>query len=63
MARDERMESAAAERVHIGDGAEDDAAQIRYSLTALGEAVVTERARARFHGFGPCPVALLNAAG
>ncbi len=32
-------------------GEDDD--EIRYSLTALGEAVVSER-RGRFRGFGPC---------
>jgi hypothetical protein len=33
----------------------DDADQIRYSLTALGEAAVAERSRRpRFRGFGPC---------
>jgi hypothetical protein len=34
----------------LGD---DDADLIRYSLTALGEAVLSER-RGRFRGFGPC---------
>ncbi len=34
---------------------DDDAAEIRYSLTALGEAAVGERIRrVRFRGFGPC---------
>ena len=32
---------------------DDEAAEIRYSLTALGEAVLSER-RGRFRGFGPC---------
>ena len=33
----------------------DDFEEIRYSLTALGEAAVSERSRApRFRGFGPC---------
>ena len=33
----------------------DDAEEIRYSLTALGEAAVSERSRPpRFRGFGPC---------
>ena len=31
----------------------DDDDEIRYSLSALGEAVVSER-RGRFRGFGPC---------
>ena len=35
------------------DAADDDAAEIRYSLTALGEAVLNDR-RGRFRGFGPC---------
>jgi hypothetical protein len=34
--------------------AEDEAADIRYSLTALGEAVVAERRGRPFRGFGPC---------
>jgi hypothetical protein len=37
---------------------DDDVADIRYSLTALGEAVLTDadakRRRRRFRGFGPC---------
>jgi hypothetical protein len=35
---------------------DDDEAQIRFSLTALGEAVVSDRDRRRpkFRGFGPC---------
>lgn len=45
------------------DDAADDLAEIRYSLTALGEAVVADRARARFRGFGPCFVAKLEVAG
>jgi hypothetical protein len=32
---------------------DDEAAEIRYSLTALGEAVLSDR-RGRFRGFGPC---------
>ena len=32
----------------------DDDAEIRYSLTVLGEAVVSERRGRRFRGFGPC---------
>jgi len=33
----------------------DEPDEIRYSLTALGEAVVSERRRGpRFRGFGPC---------
>jgi len=38
--------------------AEDDAAEIRYSLTALGEAALGHDPRrgrgSRFRGFGPC---------
>ncbi len=41
----------------------DDLAEIRYSLTALGEALVTDRIRTRFRGFGPCPVAKIKVAG
>ncbi|MFY9780334.1 MAG: hypothetical protein WAJ85_07475 [Candidatus Baltobacteraceae bacterium] len=33
---------------------DDEAAEIRYSLTALGEAVLAERRGKRFRGFGPC---------
>jgi hypothetical protein len=33
---------------------DDEAADIRYSLTALGEAVLAERRGKRFRGFGPC---------
>jgi hypothetical protein len=37
---------------------DDDADEIRYSLTALGEAVLAEEGRRtrgpRFRGFGPC---------
>jgi hypothetical protein len=33
---------------------EDESAEIRYSLTALGEAVLAERQGKRFRGFGPC---------
>jgi hypothetical protein len=33
----------------------DEPDEIRYSLTALGEAIVSERRRGpRFRGFGPC---------
>lgn len=42
---------------------EDEAAEIRYSLSALGERLVAERARPRFRGFGPCPVAFSTVAG
>jgi hypothetical protein len=39
---------------------EDDEAQdIRYSLTALGEAVVSERRGRVFRGFGPCTMAVV----
>ncbi len=41
--------------------AADDVEAIRYSLTALGEAFVADRARARFRGFGPCTVATIGA--
>jgi hypothetical protein len=34
--------------------AEDEAAEIRYSLTALGEAVVSDLRGRPFRGFGPC---------
>jgi len=50
-------------RVTEREEAEDDAAEIRYSLTALGEALVVERARTRFRGFGPCSISVLKAAG
>ncbi|GAC1397641.1 MAG: hypothetical protein NVS2B8_17060 [Vulcanimicrobiaceae bacterium] len=43
--------------------ASDDLAQIRYSLSALGEAFVADRKRARFRGFGPCNVAKIGVAG
>jgi hypothetical protein len=33
---------------------DDDAIQIRYSLTALGEAHLEQRRGKRFRGFGPC---------
>jgi hypothetical protein len=36
------------------DVEDDEAAEIRYSLTALGEAVLAERRGRRFRGFGPC---------
>lgn len=39
---------------------DDEAAEIRYSLTVLGEAVLAERKGARFRGFGPCPAARLH---
>ena len=50
----ESAERVAADRLRE---AADDAAEIRYGLTALGEALVADRARVRFRGFGPCPVA------
>lgn len=50
----------AARRDATADG-EDDVAEIRFSLTALGEAVVAERARRRFLGFGPCGATLPSA--
>jgi hypothetical protein len=34
--------------------ADDEAAEIRYSLTALGEAAVSDRRGRPFRGFGPC---------
>ncbi len=47
-----------ADRSPRGSDADDDEAEIRFSLTALGEAVLAEngpRSRARnFRGFGPC---------
>jgi hypothetical protein len=36
------------------DLTDDEAAEIRYSLTALGEAVVSDRRGRLFRGFGPC---------
>lgn len=45
------------------EAANDDAAEIRYSLTALGEALVAERSSVLFRGFGPCSVAELKIAG
>lgn len=45
------------------EASDDDAAEIRYSLTALGEALVAERSKVRFRGFGPCSVATLKIAG
>jgi hypothetical protein len=36
---------------------DDDAAEIRFSLTALGEALVAERRGRPFRGFGPCAAA------
>ena len=51
-----------AARDAAGDAA-DDLAEIRYSLTALGEALVADRARTRFRGFGPCAVAQIGFAG
>ena len=33
---------------------DDEAAEIRFSLTALGEALVNERRGRPFRGFGPC---------
>ncbi len=41
----------------------DDLADIRYSLSALGETFVAERRRARFRGFGPCAIAVLPPVG
>jgi hypothetical protein len=38
----------------------DDDAEIRYSLTVLGEAVVSERRGRRFRGFGPCQTGRSN---
>ena len=40
--------------VDEADLAEDEAAEIRCSLTALGEAAVSERRGRPFRGFGPC---------
>ncbi len=34
-----------------------DAAEIRYGLTPLGEALIAEEAGPRFRGFGPCSIA------
>ena len=42
---------------------DDDLAEIRFSLTVLGEALVADRARTRFRGFGPCSVAKIGVAG
>lgn len=42
---------------------EEDVREIRYGLTARGEAVVAERAAIRFRGFGPCTVASLKIVG
>jgi hypothetical protein len=42
---------------HRAGDAEDDVAEIRYSLTALGEAALAEDRTTRgelFRGFGPC---------
>ena len=36
---------------------EDEALEIRYSLTALGEAIASERRGRLFRGFGPCTMA------
>ncbi len=36
---------------------DDEAADIRFSLTALGEALVGERRGKPFRGFGPCAAA------
>lgn len=45
------------------EASSDDVDEIRYSLTALGEAFVAERVTVRFRGFGPCAVATLKIAG
>ena len=38
---------------------QEDAAEVRYGLTALGEALIAEREGARrFRGFGPCAFAV-----
>lgn len=50
----ERRELAGAEASERED---DEAAEIRYSLTALGEAVLAERRGRLFRGFGPCAMA------
>ncbi len=39
------------------DDRDDDASEIRYSLTALGEAAVSDRRGRLFRGFGPCVAA------
>ena len=36
---------------------DDEALEIRYSLTALGEAIASERRGRVFRGFGPCTMA------
>lgn len=59
---DERIPPQAADAAEVADP-NDDAAEIRYSLTALGEALVSERSRTRFRGFGPCSVASFKIAG
>ena len=41
---------------------DEEAAEIRYSLTALGEAVLAERRGRRFRGFGPCAAAAASGA-
>ena len=42
------------------EAAEDEVTQIRFSLTALGEALLVERKGKRFRGFGPCSAASLS---
>ncbi len=42
--------------------ADEDSAQIRYSLTALGEAQLEERRGKPFRGFGPCSAPAWQAA-
>lgn len=37
--------------------ADNEALEIRYSLTALGEAIASERRGRVFRGFGPCTMA------
>jgi len=41
------------ETIDPAETEDDEAAEIRYSLTALGETVLADR-RGRFRGFGPC---------
>jgi hypothetical protein len=57
------IESVPDPRDRAARDAADDLAEIRFSLTALGEALVADGARKRFHGFGPCPVAKIGVAG
>ena len=42
------------------DDGDDEAVEIRYSLTALGETVLAGKKAARFRGFGPCALPLLT---